>query len=1615
MALLSAHAEGVSTISFSLDDRRLVAVGLDARRRQQLVVWDVGGIYGRGGGGGSRSRPAHEIVARQVSEFDIQTIAFSPHDPEQLVSAGRENIRFWRIRRGHLPGCPVVLNEFSRGCEYTCLAFEATNSGGGSANGAGADPRVFVASTAGTVAQVNYRTRELECVFRLHDGPIRCLAVNEGFCVTGADDACLRVWPLDFSDFFLEAKHEGAVTSAAVSWNGLSLLVGTRAGTLGELDVASHGYQTLLRSHTDAVHAMSVRPEQQQPRRGEQPASEGAPTPPACEVATVSADGTIRVWDAVNLRQLYEFDAPRDRALSVTYHPGRHILCCGFASGAIRVFDVPSASMLHEYRQHRAPVRSLAYSADGSVLFSADGGGHVCIYDTSSGYQPVRMLAADGAGGGGDDVADESSPCGVHCSDDKLVVLASGGQSLVLFHTGSLRPLHKVTAPKARDGSVPPFVAARLAQSGTEVVATNAAGRVFRYSTSTGGLLRSASTAGTAPTSRGGAGTATPALAVSPGGVFLATGDSECVLTLRDYFMRGPSPPATQAFIGHPAPIADLAFSNDGKRIISCDAGLGLLVWFFLGDDDRDAATAVAVSQAEEHTRQHREQGHGHGLPVPEPPAESLGQTIEAGPESSHESAQSPAAGGQGGIGAGGSEAERERDASEGAPSPLQEEAGVATAGAPSHLTPSEQQRALDQNRQQLRQRVAQHGPLAGVRELVPGSYGDDDGPSTSETGQGKAHDPAPAPGVTRGAAGAPPSRGRRAGERGEEGDEELQREASLHATTLLGFSACARDNVVWRPGSSLLAYTAGKLVVIEHLASRSRRLLRAHDATVHTLGLSPQGGMLATVAVLDNDPLRLEVALWTVAEGDRAVERSVAKLIGERPDAASVDAKARERVNQAVARLSSGLEVNTREHDDAGGEDEEGASGGRVRCSGVQRAASVLCDESNEPVVCVTREGTIPFLSEESFPSSASQSAVEPGAAPPLSLSLSFSPDGKRLAVVTPSSVVVWDVRSRARLAAATRAGRESMTAAPVTAVAWLSDSVLAASVGGQLTRWLVDDAACELVAESVPAPLGRGDDDGHDTPPEGGNVPAITAAAAGPPQHAITPAIRAMGGGSGGKAGRGTHRRTKRKEKRGGGGGGNVRRKLAAHATSNGMAPLLAVGDSEGCVWLVGVDTFAPLARWRAFEAGSHSGAGVAVTSLCWRDRTLVAASVSGEVRRWPRADSFVARWATHTGSDAVGAGAHAWIAAPLEPLAYSRSLAQDDSDRDRVLGTSLRSDGPVTATSWDGEAAEGVVATATGTVWYVNWTAEPPSLVQLSTAPQGRVPSLAIAAAYGPGDSASLPPSDGENAETGDGGDNAKAVEDGDEWGPYSRLVSASDDGSARVWDVVNGHQVMAFSVPGARCTHVAAVADVEDPAFAPGQDLPLLAPLAAAAFSDGRVRLLDVARQRLVATVDPLEAARVALREGDSDAEDRDAEDVEAALGAAPGSGDGGWAIGRSAITSLSFVAAGRVLAIGSNAGAVVLVPLQPVLEAMPVAGEEGEAASHAEDAVHGAMLTCVRATRTLQDDFDDNYHPGYAITSLNVRRPCAPIPLVSTAHLPCAVLALGPDAAGSDEQ
>lgn len=192
--MMTMPVTSLKCLSFSHDGKYLASVGKDNHNKELIIIWDI-----------SRVGEKPEIVARQVSEFNILALKFSPIDSTRLASCGKENIRFWRAREaGNIRGSAVVLNHHARNTIFTCLDFEYGFRSTDKLENE-ALKRIFVGSKHGMVFQVNYQTETLEATYKTNDGAIFSIAVNDAFCVTGSEDTYLRVWPLDFQSYLLEA------------------------------------------------------------------------------------------------------------------------------------------------------------------------------------------------------------------------------------------------------------------------------------------------------------------------------------------------------------------------------------------------------------------------------------------------------------------------------------------------------------------------------------------------------------------------------------------------------------------------------------------------------------------------------------------------------------------------------------------------------------------------------------------------------------------------------------------------------------------------------------------------------------------------------------------------------------------------------------------------------------------------------------------------------------------------------------------------------------------------------------------------------------------------------------------------------------------------------------------------------------------------------------------------------------------------------------------------------------------------------------------------------------------------------------------------------------------
>ena len=583
LAMLSAHGSDVQCIDFNRQGTCIVAVGKEDKGSAKnfmnlVVIWDISQV--------TKGGKAFKLVEQQF-EPSLIKMCYTPFEEGHLVSCGQDNIHLWRIKkvRDKYELRRIVLQLGPHGNQtFLDLAFE------GSLGSADIMARkVYACTASGLVYQINYTNRIVDQIYRLHDGSINALVVTDGFCVTGSSDRFLRVWPLDFSDYFLEAEHAAPVNALSVSGDCLRIAIGTNNGTVGVMDVATHGYRTVVRSHESIVLALAMDPHNR-------------------EFTTTASDGTIRIWDLDSYDQLYEFLAPGECAKCVVYHPRSYVMACGFENGAVRVFDIATTSQLHEYRQHQARVVSLVFSQDGTKLFSAGEDGLICVYDAVRNYQPIKTVVSAHAG---DKIDLSLSPHG-----NFLVSIGIGSGSIVILNVDTMDKVLEIGA----QGRMLRLV--QFAPIKNEVYAITQDCRLHRYCLDTGELAHESSPLHLDVIN---------AMSISENGRFLLTGGNEGLLKLWLLGKNGPHEKRCQSFIGHPSTITAAMFSPDKRQVVSVGSGFGILVWDVHVDATEDISEYVdRLIDERTHAEQQRkeEQAEGTETPPPRLPIPTTSQAV---------------------------------------------------------------------------------------------------------------------------------------------------------------------------------------------------------------------------------------------------------------------------------------------------------------------------------------------------------------------------------------------------------------------------------------------------------------------------------------------------------------------------------------------------------------------------------------------------------------------------------------------------------------------------------------------------------------------------------------------------------------------------------------------------------------------------------------------------------------------------------------------------------------------------------------------------------------------------------------------------------------------------
>ncbi|ERE68677.1 WD repeat-containing protein 90 [Cricetulus griseus] len=777
LSLFRSPLHTVCSLSFSGSGALLCGVGKDRHGRTVVVAWGTDQV-GLGG--------EVVVLAKVHTDFDIQAFRIAFFDETRMASCGRGSVRLWRLRGGALRSCAVDLGEYCA-LELTDLAF-AQALDGHQASLAGI---LFVCSHSGHILEIDHQRMAVRHIRRLlpTQSPGVPLTEKQSFSV----------------------EHDGPVSSVSFSPDGMRVLSTTTSGHLGFLDIPSREYTVLTRSHMAPVLALST-----EQNRG--------------QMATVSLDHTVRIWDLATLQQLYDFSSSDETPCAVAFHPTLPNFFCGFSSGAVRSFSLENSEVLVEHTRHRGTITSLVITPDGRFLFSSCSQGSLVQYNCSVSRCCVLRVAANVVCQDGRPKPNILAVSGDSC---RLAIVGPSKCTVTVMESASLDELLRVDVSTLNLASNHLDWAVAVCFSpgdSSHLLVSTSSNKVVVLDAVSGHTLRKFSSV----RSR-----ACPSLALSVDARLLlaATGRT---ITVWDYPTQPNS--SCQVYIGHSEPVRVVAFTPDQKQVLS--VGDAIFLWDVLDIPERQtdlirSALVMAFIFLDSIAGQLEDLASGaSGLPRLQVPIPSQASPP---PLSIHDRPLEDSAGTF-------STSDEEGLCEE---NHVSEALLQAQAPTPPVLVEREASGAGDGSRQAAKgswaPAVVPYHPSQtsdwSLRRVKPGL------PTRPDSYK---HFTARYKASTRVKSVSFPPVGR----------EQLRLKA------VVGYNGNGRVNMVWRPDTGFFAYTCGRLVVVEDLHSGTQRHWLGHPQEISTLALNQDGQVLASASCCGNTATRCQIRIWDVSKG---------------------------------------------------------------------------------------------------------------------------------------------------------------------------------------------------------------------------------------------------------------------------------------------------------------------------------------------------------------------------------------------------------------------------------------------------------------------------------------------------------------------------------------------------------------------------------------------------------------------------------------------------------------------------------------------------------------------------------------------------------------------------
>ena len=355
LKMLTTPLDKLKSLSENKTSNLLCACG-NEQLKELIIIWNIQNLNDI------------KIYLRQNVLNSINVIKFVPYSENTLISCGNENIKFYRIKNNKLFGKSVVLNQYSKNNKFLCIGFNKTIF----SNDYNDKGKVFIGSSSGCVFQIACINQELESVYKIQNSQILSLSINEVFCATGSLDGYTRLWPIDFSEFLLEAKHDNGVCSVDISYDSIEILCGTLGGSIGILNVKNKNYKTILRTPNNDIIKLIVHPSNNY-------------------ILTIENKGIVRIWDIQLKTEIFEFCYEKDLPVSIAA-PLELFCVCGHLSGIINVFDIEKSIVIYKCKPFKGKVSDLLFIQNYKILICMSGTGNLSVHDAKNNYKLIKTI-----------------------------------------------------------------------------------------------------------------------------------------------------------------------------------------------------------------------------------------------------------------------------------------------------------------------------------------------------------------------------------------------------------------------------------------------------------------------------------------------------------------------------------------------------------------------------------------------------------------------------------------------------------------------------------------------------------------------------------------------------------------------------------------------------------------------------------------------------------------------------------------------------------------------------------------------------------------------------------------------------------------------------------------------------------------------------------------------------------------------------------------------------------------------------------------------------------------------------------------------------------------------